>query len=686
MLTAILSLGVTFFAAETTAAAETTNVTSIADSSILENAPRTNYGATTLGADGDDPSGSGKDKYGLLRWDLSSMAPGTKISSASVTLTVTNSSTQTYQAYALKRAWAESEVTWNSYAAGGPWEVAGAKGSPDREATVAGTVTPSATGERTFVLSAAVVQRWVDNPTTNQGIIIANATNSNGFDFYSRESSTSSQRPRLTLNVEGVDNTEPETKIDSGPSAISSNPSASFTFSSNEVNSTFECRLDGATFSTCTSPKGYSSLADGSHFFEVRATDAAGNTDTTPASHTWVVDSSSPQNDPVLVGAGDIASCASSGDEATANLLDGIPGTVYTLGDNAYNSGTDDEFANCYNSSWGRHKARTRPSVGNHEYLTPGASGYYNYFGAAAGESSKGYYSYDLGAWHIVALNSMCENVGGCGASSPMVTWLMGDLATNPSSCTLAYWHHPVFSSGSEHGNNPKMIPSWDALYAAGADVVLSGHDHDYERFAPQTSSGVGDPEGGIREFVVGTGGGSPRAFGTIRANSEVRNSETNGVLKLTLHASSYEWQFVPASATILADSGSSNCHNASPSTTDRPGPPSITKTDPGANATGVSTTTNVTAYFSEEMMSSSLNGKTFKLFKKGSSTKIGAGVTYFPDDKATTDTVEARATLDPTSSLQSGVTYKAVVTTGAMDSVGNPLPQQYMWFFTTVR
>ena len=213
--------------------------------------------------------------------------------------------------------------------------------------------------------------------------------------------------------------------------------------------------------------------------------------------------------DPVFVGAGDIASCASSGDEATANLLDGIPGTVYTLGDNVYDSGTDAEFADCYNSSWGRHKARTRPIVGNHEYRTPGASGYFKYFGAAAGESSKGYYSYDLGAWHIVALNSMCQNVGGCGATSPMVTWLKGDLATNPSSCTLAYWHHPVFSSGAEHGNNPKMIPSWDALYAAGADVVLSGHDHDYERFAPQTSSGVADPDRGIREFVVGTGGKS---------------------------------------------------------------------------------------------------------------------------------------------------------------------------------
>jgi hypothetical protein len=380
--------------------------------------------------------------------------------------------------------------------------------------------------------------------------------------------------------------------------------------------------------------------------------------------------------DPVFVGAGDIASCASSSaDEATAKLLDGIPGTVYTLGDNVYESGTDAEFADCYDPSWGRHKARTRPIVGNHDYRTPGASGYYKYFGAAAGESSKGYYSYDLGAWHIVALNSMCQNVGGCGATSPMVTWLKSDLATNPSSCTLAYWHHPVFSSGAEHGNNPKMIPSWDALYDAGADVVLSGHDHDYERFAPQTSSGVADPARGMREFVVGTGGKSLYAFGTIRANSEVRNSDTNGVLKLTLHAASYDWEFVPEAGKTFSDSGTDECHNAS---TNPPGPPSITKTDPGLDATGVAATTNVTAYFSEEMMVSSINGKTFKLFKKGTTTKISSSVRY----DASTDI----ATLDPTNSLQGGTTYKAVVTTGAKDSMGNPLAQPYKWFFTTAR
>jgi acid phosphatase type 7 len=150
-----------------------------------------------------------------------------------------------------------------------------------------------------------------------------------------------------------------------------------------------------------------------------------------------------------------------------------------------------------------------------------------------------------LGEWHVVALNSMCEYVGGCDATSPMVTWLEQDLAANPTTCTVAYFHHPLFSSG-QHGNELKMRPTWDALYAAGADVVVSGHDHDYERFAPQTPSGVADPELGIREFVVGTGGAGLRSFGSIRPNSEVRNSNTHGVLRLTLHPSSYDWQFVP--------------------------------------------------------------------------------------------------------------------------------------------
>ena len=266
-------------------------------------------------------------------------------------------------------------------------------------------------------------------------------------------------------------------------------------------------------------------------------------------------------NDPVLVGAGDIAGCDTTGDEATANLLDGISGTVFTAGDNAYESGTASEFSNCYDPSWGRHKARTQPSVGNHEYHTSGASGYFNYFGSAAGAPSKGYYSYNLGEWHVVALNSMCEKVGGCGGRSPMVTWLKNDLRTNADkACTLAYFHHPLFSSGP-HGNQTKMRPTWRALYRANAEIVISAHDHLYERFAPQTPDGVADNTSGIREFVVGTGGRSHYSFGTIKANSEVRNSDTFGVLKLTLHPRSYDWQFVPAAGQTFTDSGTTLCH-----------------------------------------------------------------------------------------------------------------------------
>ena len=263
--------------------------------------------------------------------------------------------------------------------------------------------------------------------------------------------------------------------------------------------------------------------------------------------------------DPVLVGAGDIASCASSGDEATADLLDGISGTVVTFGDNAYQSGTESEFADCYEPTWGRHKARTRPAPGNHDYITPGASGYFEYFGAAAGDPSKGYYSYDLGAWHVIAINSNCSQVGGCDAGSPQEQWLRADLAESPTSCTVAYWHHPRFSS-SLHGSQASMQAIWQALYDYGADVVLSGHDHAYERFALQDPGGTADPAGGIRQFVVGTAGRSHYAITSPIANSEVHNDDTFGVLKLTLRPTSYEWEFVPETGGAFIDSGSASC------------------------------------------------------------------------------------------------------------------------------
>jgi hypothetical protein len=262
----------------------------------------------------------------------------------------------------------------------------------------------------------------------------------------------------------------------------------------------------------------------------------------------------------VLVAAGDIASCSSSGDEATADLLDTIDGTVAALGDNAYESGSPSEYANCYEPSWGRHKARTKPAPGNHDYLTAGAGGYYGYFGAAAGDPTKGYYSYDLGAWHIIVLNSQCKAVAGdCAPNGEEAQWLRADLAAHSQTCTLAYWHHPRFSSGL-NGSDIYVDAFWQALYEYHADVVLNGHDHDYERFALQDPSGNANAQRGIRQFVVGTGGGSHIAFVAPIANSEVRDDQTYGVLKLALHPQGYDWQFIPVAGGTFTDSGSGTC------------------------------------------------------------------------------------------------------------------------------
>lgn len=262
----------------------------------------------------------------------------------------------------------------------------------------------------------------------------------------------------------------------------------------------------------------------------------------------------------VLVGAGDIGSCVSSGDEATAKLLDRIAGTVFTVGDNAYDFGTPSEFANCYQTAWGRHAARTRPAPGNHDYYTSNATAYFGYFGVAAGNPTTGYYSYDLGHWHLVVINSNCLLISGCQSGSPQEQWLRSDLAAHPALCTLAYWHHPRFSSGL-HGDSLEMQPLWQALYDYHAEVVLSGHDHDYERFAPQDPTGAPDAAQGLREFVVGTGGRSQYVWQTVKPNSEVRNNTAFGVLKLFLYATGYRWEFVPEAGQTFTDVGSADCH-----------------------------------------------------------------------------------------------------------------------------
>jgi hypothetical protein len=467
-----------------------------------------------------------------------------------------------------------------------------------------------------------------------------------------------------------VDATAPETSLDpSGPTGTTSSTAASFAFSSPDGGATFECKLEdpGSTtvsYGSCTSPKAYSSLADGTYTFSVRARDDAGNTDATPASRTFTVDATAPtvtvvhpangsttdqpkpafdgaagtadgdvatitvkifqagatsgaafrtlsapvtggawsatppdvlpegdyivraqQSDSAgntgastdhaftvgpghLLAAGDIASCdpAVDGDQKTADLLATRLGTVAPLGDEVYggDEGSLASFNDCYDPNWGVEKGRSKPVPGNHEYRNTvssvQAAGYFSYFGRAAGEPAKGYYSYDVGSWHVVALNSNCTFVS-CAAGDAQETWLRSDLAANPSACTLAYFHHPLFTSDGAAGPATPTRPLWQALQDAKADVILNGHAHQYERFAPQTPDGTAAPDTGIREFVVGTGGKSHTAFGTIRPNSDVRDDTTFGVLDLGLHQGSYDWTFVPVAGSTFTDSGTTACH-----------------------------------------------------------------------------------------------------------------------------
>jgi 3',5'-cyclic AMP phosphodiesterase CpdA len=264
-----------------------------------------------------------------------------------------------------------------------------------------------------------------------------------------------------------------------------------------------------------------------------------------------------PTSEPVavLAGAGDIGWCGSAGPALTANLLDGIAGAVFTAGDNAYDNATYDDYLQCYEPTWGRHKARTHPVPGNHEYqVSDTAEGYFRYFGSAAGPDTLGYYDYTVGSWYVLGLNS---NLYGT-AMDAQLAWLSAHLAATPALCTIAVWHHPLFSSG-KNGPSPHMRPVWQALAAAGVDVIINGHDHLYERFAPQTADGLLDPIGGIRQFTVGTGGAAPYPVVAIVANSEARITDTFGVLKLTLYDGRYEWEFIDADG--ILDRGSGMCH-----------------------------------------------------------------------------------------------------------------------------
>ncbi len=262
-----------------------------------------------------------------------------------------------------------------------------------------------------------------------------------------------------------------------------------------------------------------------------------------------------------LVGAGDIAGCDFKADRKTARLVGKIPGTVFTLGDNVYPEGTRAQFRNCYDPTWGKYKKRTRPTAGDQDYKTSGAKPYFDYFGWRAGKPSRGYYSYDRGAWHIVVLNSNCTEVGGCEWRSAQGRWLRSDLANHRTRCTLAYFQHPLYASGRGY-DSPKVKPFWYILYNNHADVILSGHAHRYERFARIKPSGTRSSARGIRQFIVGTGGapgGSQK--GPDEPRVQAKKVDAPGVLKLKLGSGFYHWKFVPVAGRNYTDSGMARCH-----------------------------------------------------------------------------------------------------------------------------
>ena len=257
----------------------------------------------------------------------------------------------------------------------------------------------------------------------------------------------------------------------------------------------------------------------------------------------------------VLVGAGDIARCETEGARATAKLLDEIRGTVFLAGDNAYPSGSAADYRDCFDPTWGRHRSRIRPVPGNHEYQTPGASAYFDYFGGSAGTPGLGYYSYTVGPWLVLAINSELPT----GSGSAQQQWVADELTRNPRPCTAAIWHRPLFSSGV-NGANLDMQDLWRLLHRLGVDIVINGHEHLYERFAPQGPDGRLDLAGGMRQFTVGTGGVESTMPVRSAPNSEVTASAW-GVTKFTLQSGSYHWEFVPVEGGAFRDTGTGTCH-----------------------------------------------------------------------------------------------------------------------------
>jgi PKD repeat protein len=429
------------------------------------------------------------------------------------------------------------------------------------------TNAPAITGSALVSSTAPTLNAYVDIPLPTSAVVPGNlvtfglkGTGTNSLIVQSREGAN---KPQLVINSGGGTPGTPVGAFNASPSSGPAPLTVSFTDQSTGGPTSWAWDFGDPgsgsdNTSTIQNPL-HTYASPGTYTVTLTPSNAVGTG--TPATRTITVTDPPTGGSNVLVGAGDIADCGRTTDESTAQLLDGIAGTVFVAGDGANPSGTATQYSTCYGSTWGRHKDRTRPAIGDNDYLTSGASGYFGYFGSAAGTAGQGWYSFDMGGWHVVVLNSECSAIGGCGANSPQTTWLRNDLAANSASCTVAILHEPRFTSLRTTPDGA-FGPIWTALYNGGAELVLSGHRHHYERFAPQTPAGAADASFGIRQMIVGTGGVALVPFGSnVMANSQVRNATTHGVLKLTLHATSYDFQFVPISGQSFTDSGTGSCH-----------------------------------------------------------------------------------------------------------------------------
>jgi hypothetical protein len=533
-----------------------------ADARVEEANPDTNFGTSSaLRVE----AGSALDIESYLRFQIVGLLGA--VEHATLRLWVTNGTTNGPAAYTTNWTGAETAITWNNRPPGtsGPTDD---KGSIPAGAFIDYDVTPLVTGNGTHAFLLA-------------------GTSSDSLGISSRESSTASQRPQLivTAIAEGTDS-EPPT-APTGLTAAAHWPtqvSLNWTAATDNIGVTaYRIYRDGALLTAVGDVTTYTDTtahANTAYEYEVRALDTAGNL--SAPSNDAEVTTPPPATDPVIMAAGDqacdpTASAFNSGlgtatscrQKYTSDLLVNQDlAAVLALGDIQYECSGFSAFLQAYDPTWGRVKSITHPVPGNHEYHTEGgtdcdptgtAQGYFNYFGAAAGDAAKGYYSFDIGAWHLVALNSNCAQVS-CAASSAQANWLRQDLAANPRVCTLAFWHHPRFTSGTNSPGSLSVKPLYQALYDYKADLVLVGHDHDYERFALKDPEGALDPVIGIREFVVGTGGKSFHNWGAVQPGSEARNNDTFGVLKLILGSTSYEWRFVPEAGKTYTDTGTAPC------------------------------------------------------------------------------------------------------------------------------